>query len=186
MSITHFLRLFPEIDETDRHARESSRDTELHQLVKCIAVSVIEPDEHSMDSMFVHGISDYYDKIARHILQDDEMLDTLFKLVKRLRDTYTSFMEYSKFINNLSPVRDHHPEYDDVCCCCHESLDSWRRVVKLKAASGDPDVCGHHIHHMCSKRLKPNESGTISCPMCRTDLGTQVSFWFDSRKPPSF
>lgn len=175
-SISRFFRLIP--DEVLQ--RETSVDTtdELYRLIKTVAVAILEPEEHSLDLTFFSGTSEYYDRITKDVLNKDDLVKTFKDLVTHLRDTYPSFVEYSKYLQSLPPVKKKQT-YTDVCCCCHESMNTWKRVVRLQDASKQADVCGHAIHFECSRRLTKNEAGRYSCPMCRTDLGTDISFWYD-------
>jgi len=172
MSLSRFLRLNidPVSDDADR---------ELHTMARRMAMSILDPEEHILDLTLFQGSSEYYDRVARSMIKDSELIQDMQDMIARVRRRYMSFVEYSKFIQSLEPER-RRVEYSDVCCCCHESLNTWRRVVRLKSVSRDPHDCGHVIHHECSKYLKPNDSGTLSCPMCRADLGATLSFWYDT------
>ena len=176
MSISRFFRLIPdEILSREQPVHESD---EMYSLVKSVAVSILEPEETGLDLTFFQGASEYYDRVTKEILQDYETLDVFQEFVKRLRHTYSSFVEYSKFIQSLPPIKKQ-SMYHDVCCCCHESLNTWKRVVRLKDTTHDPKVCGHVIHYECSRRLQKNDSGVYNCPLCRADLGNEISFWYD-------
>lgn len=180
MSLSRFLHMIP--DAMDVAIDSDTADTELHDLVKCVAISVLEHDSVT----FLQGASEYYDRIAADITNDPETLAMFEALVHRLRHRYASMLEHSKYVYSL-PLTRQTPICSDICCCCHEPLDSWRRVVRLKAASGTPSECGHLIHHGCAKRLKPDDSGHLSCPMCRSDLGRSLVFWYDlAGKQPAF
>lgn len=175
-SLTRFLRVLPDLASETPH---TSREDELHQLIKSVSVSILEPEEHAFNSVFLQGGTEYYDRVTASLMEDKNTMDLFLELVKRIRQSYISFAEYSKLVNMIDPRRE--PiEYNDICCCCHEPLDSWRRVVRLRSASGDPQECCHAIHHECFKKLKPTESGTVLCPLCRTSLGDSPSFWYDT------
>jgi hypothetical protein len=175
-SISRFFRLIP--DEILQRETTSDSTDELYRLIKAVAIAVLEPEEHGLDLTFFSGTSEYYDRITKDIIDKDEIVTPFKDFVTRLRHTYPSFVEYSKYIQSLPPVKKK-PAYTDVCCCCHESMNTWQRVVRLQDVSKDPNICGHAIHYECSRRLTKNESGRFSCPLCRIDLGTDITFWYD-------
>jgi hypothetical protein len=176
MSISRFFRLLPE-DILNREPPVYDSD-EMYGLVKAVAVSILEPEESGLDLTFFQGASEYYDRVTKEIVRDQETVGMFQDLIKRLRHRYSSFVEYSKFIQSLPPIK-RQSAYTDVCCCCHESLNTWKRVVRLKDTTRDPNICGHVIHYECSRRLQKNETGIYNCPLCRADLGNEISFWYD-------
>lgn len=166
----------------------STEETEIRDALKLILPCVLEhePIYSSIGSLFLSG-STYYHTLADHIVKNDPCtLDTVKDLAHRVRQQYKSWEEHHAEMNTISLKRSSciFSQGDDVCCVCHEPLDSWRRVYRLRPESGDPKECGHLVHYRCVLRLSPRQDTEMfHCPMCRASLGKRVRPWLDMSRP---
>ena len=129
----------------------------------------------------------YYDRLARHIETcDPETLQIFHALLTKIRGTYRSYAEHDRQVQRVPLVKQTDASvkeslHDD-CCVCLTPLQSHQKTVRLRAASGNADICGHFLHARCLLRLQPTSStGKVSCPMCRVDLGRPpLRTWIDT------
>lgn len=134
----------------------------------------------------------YYRRAALHAQQHDPALVTMLgELVSWIRDKYRSARQY-EFRTRQVPVLKEVDEdvkalLDGDCAICLRPLTSpGHRLVRLKAATGSADECGHFFHKDCMGEWELRHFiQRKACPLCRTDLGIIVQTWEDheSRKP---
>lgn len=163
-------------------------DPELVDLVRSVAMTLMEPSDQLL--AYHAGALNYYDRVTQHICtQDQEIMRTILHLTTHLRKTYCTFTEYKKMVDTLPVTKDHDThtcgtsssDEESICPVCHESLDSWKHVIRLRPLNGDPRTCGHAMHRSCALQLRPTPSGMLSCPVCRAELGATLAFWLDVR-----
>ena len=154
---------------------------EMKDLLTLLLPSILENDP--MMGSVLSGGTAYYIRLVNHIIENDPCtVDLVEQVTQRLRTKYKPWDEYQLEMTQIPVERQGHVltgAEDDVCCICHESMKTWRKVWRLKAVSGDPTECGHILHYGCILRLKPDEGGNFHCPLCRASLGPHVKTWFD-------
>jgi hypothetical protein len=169
-----------------RDEEGSPEDKEMQEMLTGVLPCIL--DQGACSGAFLLGSftpgSSYYAQVADHIIRHDPYTQDIMKeVVQRIRSKYKAWDEYQGEMSQVPLERESHMHVtartDDVCCICHDSLDSWRRVWRLKADSEDPSECGHLVHYRCVLRLTPSEDGTYTCPLCRADLGKRVRTWTD-------
>jgi hypothetical protein len=160
-------------------------DPELVDIVRSVAMTLMEPSDQLL--AYHAGALNYYDRVTKHICtQDQEIMHTILHLTTHLRKTYCTFMEYKKMVDTLPVTKEAEDtegteEEESICPVCHESLDTWKHVIRLRPLNGDPRTCGHAMHRRCALQLRPTPSGMLSCPVCRAELGATLAFWLDVR-----
>jgi hypothetical protein len=178
-----------EDEENLSSPEEGSVDPELVDLIRSVAMTLMEPTDQLL--AYHAGALNYYDRVCKHICtQDTETMRTILYLTIHLRKTYHTFMEYKKMVETV-PVTKGTEESEgtegseaseeSICPVCHDSLDSWKHVIRLRALDGNPRTCGHAMHRSCAVQLRPTPNGMLSCPVCRAELGASLAFWLDVR-----
>jgi hypothetical protein len=176
------------ISDDAEERRGEQIDPELTGILRSVAMTLLEPNDQIL--AFHGGALNYYDKMTSHIINHDPAtVDTVLDLTTRLRRTYRTFDEYKRMVDTLPVTKGRREEDDDttdICPVCHESLNSWKHVVRLRALNGDPRTCGHAMHRTCATQLRP-QANMFSCPVCRATLGASLAFWMDmENRVPEF
>lgn len=152
---------------------------ELKELLAQLLPMVL--DEPGGGSLF-SGAAPYYIRLVDHVADNDPCtVDLVKELAQRIRTRYKPWHEHHAEMCEIPMERSvgSGTVGTDICCICHDPLATWRKVWRLKPASGDPSECGHMLHHRCVMRLRPDADGAFHCPMCRASLGHAVETWLD-------
>ena len=114
---------------------------------------------------------DYFSKVAGHIrVCDPRTYQLLTDLVTQLRTSYRSSAEFSRCIDHIPVTKTPDARVASMlatdCVVCLKPLLGSARIVRVRAASRDPTLCGHFFHHECFKKLQRHDSAR-RCPVCR-------------------
>ena len=168
-----------------------AKPSELTALIRAVLTSILEDDDSY--ATWSSASNSYYDRVAKRIEADDPDLAADIKSIASvIRARYRTHIQHDLNVHEVPINRIIEPAVeaalDDACCVCLQPLKSFKKVVRLR--SRDPQqICGHFLHEDCMARLRPGaHSGTVSCPMCRANLGrAPVLTWHDmERAIPKF
>lgn len=174
-----------EIDPTPP-ASSADPDQELVDLVRAVCMTTLEPNDQIL--AFHGGALNYYDKLVKHVLhRDTKVVQAILDLCIHLRGTYNTYDQYKRLVDTLPVTRARNQECSnqgsdaicEICPVCHDDLDGWKHVVRLRALTGDPATCAHTMHRSCATKLRAQPNGMLVCPVCRAELGASLAFWLD-------
>jgi hypothetical protein len=153
------------------------KNDERFELVRSIITSVLSDDiSPAWSSMNLW----YYTRLSKHIAStDQDIVDDIEVLATKLRAKYRTFHEYQHNMFSV-PLERQGSCFDGDCALCLKSLESSRRIARLRPANDDPATCGHVFHLECATQIKPDDSNCIRCPLCRAAIGPYIRCWLDT------
>jgi hypothetical protein len=170
--------------------RFAAKQPESISLIRGVLMAVLEDDDSY--ATWSSSSNNYYDRVAKQIEADDHALALNIKSIAReIRAKYRTHIEHELHVHEVPVHRQIDAAVtsalDDNCCVCLQSLKSYKKVVRLRSRDSESS-CGHFLHSECMTRLKPSETGHVSCPMCRANLGRPpIHTWCDmERAAPRF
>ena len=128
----------------------------------------------------------YYDRLAMHVVENDpELMDLLTRASVHAQKTYRNAIQHRHHVS-MVPVQKLvddrvHEFLDQNCPVCLQTLkDNPHGVVRLRANTNNPEVCGHFMHQHCFQQFEVKYLNVEkTCPVCREDLGYIVQLWDD-------
>jgi hypothetical protein len=167
------------------------RGAESTGLIRNVLMAIME-DEDSIPT-WSSGANAYYDRLAKLVeTRDLALATTIQSAATMVRERYRTHLEHELLLHEVPLHKKQDPEVtealEDDCCVCLRPLKSFKKLARLRPRAEGSATCGHFLHAECMQKLKPGATGSVSCPMCRADLGRRpLLMWFDlERAKPQF
>jgi hypothetical protein len=129
----------------------------------------------------------YYHKLGTYVMKHDpDVAAAICNLESIITSKYRSAQQYEHHVSRVPMIKQVDRRVESAlqgdCAICLRPLNTGQ-LVRLKAANGQNDVCGHFFHRHCiaeyELRNLNTPTTTKTCPMCRESLGPVIRQWSD-------